>query len=225
MFSALFNLFFPEVCLGCQNILSDNEQTICSVCRHDLPVTNFHKTNSKHVKKVLYGRANLVDATALFNFNKKGLVQSLMHELKYKKQEQLSAFLGHWLGEELAESDLFKAIDMVIPVPLHPSKLKKRGYNQVEGFAKALAFHLNTLYVDDVLIKTKSSKSQVNKNRLERWQINNELFTTKNLDKITNKHILLVDDIITTGATLEACCMELNKAENVKISVATMAIA
>ena len=114
---------------------------------------------------------------------------------------------------------------MVIPVPLHPSKLKKRGYNQVEGFAKALAFHLNTLYVDDVLIKTKSSKSQVNKNRLERWQINNELFTTKNLDKITNKHILLVDDIITTGATLEACCMELNKAENVKISVATMAIA
>lgn len=225
MLKALFNLFFPEVCLACDTILGDNEKTICTTCRHDLPVTNFHKNQENYVKKVLYGRAKLVDATALFNFNKKGIVQHLMHQLKYKKQNQLSGFLGDWLGEELITSNLFKTIDIVIPVPLHKSKLKKRGYNQVEGFAKALAFHLEAHYVDNILLKTKATKSQVNKNRLERWQLNNELFTIQNLEQLKGKHILLADDIITTGATIEACCFELNKAENIKISIATMAIA
>ena len=225
MFKALFNLFFPEICLGCVTILSDNEQTICTICRHDLPVTNFHFNEENGVKKVLYGRAKLEDATALFHFNKKGIVQNLLHELKYKKQDQLSAFLGNWLAEDIVNSNYFKTIDVVIPVPLHPSKLKKRGYNQVEGFAMALANHLNAIYVKDVLVKVKSTTSQVNKNRLERWQLNNEAFSTKNLEQLNGKHILLVDDIITTGATIEACCNELNHAQNIKISIATMAIA
>ncbi len=225
MLKALFNLFFPQVCLGCTTILSDHELTICTQCRHDLPVTNFHFNAPETLKKVLYGRAKLKDASALFHFDKKGIVQHLLHELKYKRQEHLSAFFGEWLAADLKQSKLFKHIDLIIPVPLHPSKLKKRGYNQVHGFAHAIGRLLNAHVEKEVLIKIKSTQSQVNKNRLERWQLNNEVFSSQHLQKLNNKHILLVDDIITTGATIEACCKELNKAKNITISVATMAIA
>lgn len=148
-----------------------------------------------------------------------------MHELKYKNEERLSAFFGDWLGEQLKSSNKFKTVDVVIPVPLHKSKLKQRGYNQVEGFAKSLATYLNATYEDAVLVKKTSANSQVFKNRLERWQLNNELFIAQNLELIEGKHVLLVDDIITTGATIEACANELLKAKSVKISVATIAIA
>ena len=225
MQNALFNLFFPNLCLGCAIILNDHEITICTQCRHDLPTTNFHFNEPETLKKVLYGRAKIEDASALFHFDKKGIVQNLLHELKYKKQEKVSHFLGEWLAMDLQDSNLFNAIDVVVPVPLHPSKLKKRGFNQVHGFASALGKRLRARVEKEVLIKIKSTKSQVNKNRLERWQLNNEAFSTKNLQRLNGKHILLVDDVITTGATIEACCNELSKAENVKISVATMAIA
>lgn len=226
MFKALFNLFFPEICLACLKPLLDNEFTICTNCRHDLPVTNFHFNNTNNlVKKTLYGRAEIEQATSLLYFEKKSIVQQLMHQLKYKNQPKLSAFLGNWLGLELAKCKDYQNIDVIIPVPLHYKKLKKRGYNQVQGFGKSLAKHLNSNYIDNVLIKTTNTTSQVKKTRLERWQVKKELFTTQNLNLIKGKHILLVDDIITTGATLENCILELKKAENIKISIAVMAIA
>jgi ComF family protein len=225
MFKAIFNLFFPEVCKACLLPLLDNEKMICTSCRHDLPVTNFHFTNNDFVKKTLYGRAEIEYATSLFYFEKKGSVQHLIHQLKYKNQPEISRFLGNWLGKELVKCENYNFVDMIIPVPLHLKKLKKRGFNQVEGFGKALAFHLKKEYVDNVLIKTTNTASQVKKTRLERWQFKDELFTTKNLNLIENKHILLVDDIITTGATLENCIIELKKAKKVTISIAVMAIA
>ncbi|ULC60039.1 ComF family protein [Flaviramulus sp. BrNp1-15] len=225
MIKPLVNLFFPKVCYACYNLLNDNEDTICLDCRHDLPVTNFHFDNNDAVKKVLYGRAKIENGTALFRFEKKGIVQQLIHNLKYKNHEKIGFILGNWLGNELKTLEAYQSIDIVIPVPLHKNKLKKRGFNQVAKFGQQIAEALNTGYKDDVLVKITNTKSQTNKGRFARWTNTDELFALKNIESIDNKHILLVDDIITTGATLEACISVLNQAKNVKISIATMAIA
>lgn len=225
MLGSLINLFFPKVCYACNYILTDNELYVCTNCRHNLPVTHFHFNNDDSVKRVFYGRIPLENATSLLRFEKKGLTQNLLHNLKYKGCEEIGLFLGDWLGSELKTIETYSNIDLVIPVPLHKKKLRKRGYNQVTLFAKQLTKHLQAQYIDDVLIKTSNISSQVHKNRISRWFYNYEVFNTKNPEKIENKHVLLVDDIITTGATLEACANMLQKAKNVKISIATMAIA
>ncbi|GAB1855176.1 ComF family protein [Flavobacteriaceae bacterium MHTCC 0001] len=222
---SLINLFFPKACYACSNYLSDNEETICINCRHDLPVTNFHFNNDATVKNVFRGRTKIELATALFRFEKKGLVQQLIHGLKYKGYEQIGTFLGDWLGGELQQVKAYNTIDVVIPVPLHAKKLKMRGYNQVAKFGQQIAEALNTNYMNNVLVKVSNSTSQTTKKRLARWQSSEELFALKNMHLIENKHILLVDDIITTGATLEACCQVLHQAKHIKISIATMAIA
>lgn len=222
---SVINLFFPKVCYACSHYLSDNEDTICINCRHDLPITNFHFNNDDTVKKVLRGRVKIEHATALFRFEKKGPIQQLIHGLKYKGYEHIGTLLGDWLGGELSETEAFQDINMVIPVPMHDKKLKKRGYNQVAKFGEQIAKALNVDYVDDVLIKITNTASQTTKKRVARWNNTDELFALKNISKIENKHILLVDDIITTGATLEACCSVLNQTKNLKISIATMAIA
>lgn len=225
MIKPIIDLLFPKVCYACFNLLNDNEETICVNCRHDLPVTNFHFDDDNSVKKVLYGRAEIENGTALFRFEKKGLVQQLIHGLKYKGYETIGYSLGNWLGGELKDLANYKSVDMVIPVPLHKNKLKKRGYNQVTKFGQQIAEALEADYVNDVLIKVTNNQSQTIKNRLARWNNTDELFAIKNPEPLENKHILLVDDIITTGATLEACITVLNYAKNIKISIATIAIA
>ncbi|WP_396602910.1 ComF family protein [Algibacter sp. R77976] len=225
MLKSIVNLFFPKVCNACNNLLNENMDAICLDCRHDLPLTNFHFDNSDIVKKVLYGRAEIENGTALFRFEKKGNVQRLIHNLKYKGDEHIGFVLGNWLGGELKTLENYNTIDVVIPVPLHKNKLKTRGFNQVAKFGQQIAEALNADYLDDVLLKVTNTKSQVNKKRLARWNSNEEQFTLENQTKIENKHVLIVDDIITTGATLEACVLVLNQAKNIKISIATMAIA
>lgn len=225
MFKPIVNLFFPKVCFACLNLLHDNEDTICVNCRHDLPVTNFHFDNDDTVAKVLYGRAKIEQGTALFRFEKKGLVQQLIHGLKYRGYENIGALLGNWFGSELKTLEHYQNIDVVIPVPLHKKKLRKRGYNQVAKFGQQLAKALDAEYNDKVLVKVTNTASQTTKQRFTRWINNDELFAIVNMGAIENKHLLLVDDLITTGATLEACITVLNKAKNIKISIATMAIA
>lgn len=225
MIKNLLNLFFPKVCYACSDLLTDRETYICTECRHNLPITEYHFNDDDTVKKILYGRVKLEQATALLRFHKKGMVQQLMHGLKYRGYQDIGVFLGKWLGNELKSLEKFKGIEAVIPVPLHKKKLRKRGYNQVEKFGKEIANALGIPYIDDVLVKTTATQTQVFKKRIARWSYNNEVFSTTNLNIIENKHILLVDDIITTGATIEACATELLKAHNVKLSLATMAIA
>jgi ComF family protein len=224
MLNAVVNLFFPKVCYTCNNELLDFENYVCTKCRHDLPITNFHFDNNNAVEKVFYGRVKVENATSLLRFEKKGIVQQLLHNLKYKGYEDIGVFLGEWLGNELKTIETYSDINVVIPVPLHKNKLRKRGYNQVDKFAQEIAKALAVGYNDKALIKITSTKSQVTKKRLARWQITTELFAIEHPDQIENKHILLVDDIITTGATLEACINVLKTAKNVKISIATMAI-
>ena len=219
----IFNIFFPEVCLCCHEHLAYNETTICLSCRHDLPLTNFSFEEDNLVEKSFYGRILIENATALFYFLKKGKVQQLIHELKYNKQQQVGTFVGNWLGAEIAESDRFKKLDCIIPVPLHLKKLKTRGYNQVTTFGQSLAKTLAIPYDETILVKISSTKTQTKKLRFDRWKNVQELFVIQHNFSLKNKHILLIDDIITTGATLEACCEALTKIEGIKISIACMA--
>lgn len=221
----LLNLFFPKVCLACDALLNDNEAYVCTFCRHELPVTNFHTDKNNAVAKRLYGRVNFVHATSLFWFNKKGKVQHLIHNLKYKRQEDVGVFIGKWLGEELRDIEQYKAIEVVVPVPLHKSKLRRRGYNQVDKFARELATAFEIPYCPNILIKTKATATQVFKNRLKRILTHQSDFAIADKNPLKGKHILLVDDIITTGATLEACANQLLAIDGVSISIATMAIA
>lgn len=225
LFNPIIDLFFPPVCLACSGSLPNRDLQICVDCRHDLPVTNFHLDDSDYVKKVFYGRVPLENATALLRFHKKGIVQELIHNLKYRGHSEVGELLGKWLGAELRTVAGFKEVDMVVPVPLHRSKMRQRGYNQVAKFGQHIAEALEVPYEDSVLIKTSSTKTQVFKKREARWNRNNEVFTVQNEDLLKGKHILLVDDLITTGATMEACSNVLTRTHNNKLSIAAMAIA
>ncbi|WP_303420887.1 ComF family protein [Oceanihabitans sp. 2_MG-2023] len=224
MFKAVLDLFFPKVCYACYMHLQDSEMYVCTSCRHNLPITNYHFNANNTVEKIFYGRAKVEQATALLRYEKKGIVQQLIHNLKYRGHEEIGVFLGQWLSNELKDIPAYKNVDVVIPVPLHKKKLKKRGYNQVAKFGQEMAKGLQIEYNDSSLIKITNTKSQVTKKRFARWQTNHELFAIENIALIENKHILLVDDIITTGATLESCIQVLNRAKNVKISIASIAI-
>lgn len=224
MFHDLINLFYPRICNACDGELLNSEEILCTDCLHELPVTNFHQDNENPVKKVFRGRADLYLATSLLYFTKKGKVQNLIHNLKYRNQKEIGIFLGKWLGAELGSVPSYRTIDIVIPVPLHPKKLTLRGYNQVEGFARELSLALNALYIDDLLLKTNATSAQTFKERFARWGQMEETLITNNPTRLENKHVLITDDILTTGATLEACYSKLIKIRGIKISVATMAI-
>lgn len=219
----MLNLLFPKICYGCKALISAGEEVLCTDCRHALPLLCHHKTGNESMKEKFFGRFPVENATCLMQFQKRGITQEILHNLKYRNRQEISFFLGKWLGAELAEIPNYKNIDVVIPVPLHKQKLKKRGYNQVAGFGKEIAKSLNVPYRDDILIKVSKTGSQVFKNRLMRFEVE-EIFTAQNLEIISNKHILLVDDIVTTGATLENCALQLLKEGNIKLSIATMAI-
>ncbi|OUR91578.1 amidophosphoribosyltransferase [Flavobacteriales bacterium 34_180_T64] len=224
MVKNLLNLFFPKVCLGCTNYLIEHEALICTSCRHELPLTNYHFDGSDIVKNVLYGRVNLQEATALLHFSKKGIVQQLMHNLKYKGHEDIGKLFGIWLGEELNTIETYPKVDLVIPVPLHRSKLKRRGYNQVSKFGQEVAKALDVEYRNDILKKVVNTKTQVFKDRLKRSTEKDAVFIIDETQELKGKHILIVDDIITTGATIELCTHAFKNVEDLKFSLATMAI-
>lgn len=222
-FQNIFNLFFPELCLICENSLIEGNQMLCITCRSNLPVTNFSSWKNNEVEKSFYGRVDIEAATSLLYFNRKGSVQQLIHQLKYKKQQKVGVFLGNWLGDEMLSSKRFNQLDCIVMVPLHKNKIKKRGYNQVTKFGETLSEKLEIPLFKNVLIRTSKSKAQTFKSRFDRSKKLEEHFQLADKEVLKRKHILLIDDIITTGATLEACCIQLLQADNVKISIATMA--
>ncbi|MBP2831324.1 ComF family protein [Aquimarina sp. U1-2] len=224
MLRDLAYLFYPIHCAACNNALYRNEKLLCTTCRHELPLGNFHTINAKKIEKVFYGRVKIENAASLFIFEKGSLVQNLIHNLKYKGREEIGEELGKWLGEKLYTNKNYHEIDAVIPVPLHKKRLRERGYNQVEKFGKEIAKKLKTAYIDTVLKKNTYHKKQSKHNKSTRWANTSETFDLQNTSLLENKHILVVDDIITTGATIESCIELLSSIPNVKISVATMAV-
>ena len=219
----VFHLFYPNICFGCFNHLLKNETILCLNCRHDLPLTNFSNEENNLIEKAFYGRIPVQSATALFYYFKKSTVQNLIHSLKYKGQQQIGTFIGSWLADEMLASERFQDLDAIIPVPLHRKKFKKRGYNQVSTFGKELSKKMNIPLIENSLLKVTGTATQTKKLRLDRWLNVQKLFVVANSSQLENRHILLIDDIITTGATLEACYMALEKVNNIKISIACMA--
>lgn len=218
-----FSIFYPELCANCDNQLAQNENTVCTFCRHDLPLTNFTNYSENKITKTFYGRVLVEKANSLLFYRKEGITKKLIHELKYKGNEEIGTFFGNWLGEILKQNNQFSDINLIVPVPLHPKKMKQRGYNQVSKFGERLSEHLEKPYLENVLLRTSTSKTQTFKARFERFNNNDTKFQLNNTSKFKGKHILLIDDVITTGATLEACAKELQKMEGVKISILTMA--
>lgn len=219
----LFYLFYPKICVVCDEKLTENEIVVCTLCRHDLPLTNFKNYKDNKVTQAFYGRITVEKAYSLLFFRKKSSTQKLIHDLKYKRNEEIGVFFGNWLGEKLKENKEFDNVDVIIPVPLHSKKMKERGYNQVTKFGEKLYLHLKIPFIENELIRISSTKTQTFKTRLERFNNIDTKFLLKNPSKFKNKHILLIDDVITTGATLEACANEFLKTQNCKISILTMA--
>ncbi|RUA06511.1 MAG: ComF family protein [Flavobacteriia bacterium] len=219
----LVHIFFPERCVICERQLLKSEKTLCVVCRHELPLTGFTNESDNEMERSFTGRSRILAATALLYFYKKGSVQTLIHELKYRGHQEIGTFLGKWLGEEIRSSKRFKVPEMIVPVPLHPKKLKKRTYNQVAEFGKSLSETLNIPFVESVLKRNIYTETQTYKHRIDRFQNTKNIFEVNDLRTCQGKHILLIDDVQTTGATLEACCNELQKIPGIKISIATMA--
>lgn len=225
MFESIKNLFFPKVCAGCHTLLMTNETVFCTSCRHEMPLTQYHlDTNNEAVKK-FYGKIEIEHASAFLYFNKKGMVQELIHNLKYRGYEEIGTVLGNWYVEDLKNISLKTAFDVVIPVPLHQKKFKERGYNQVTTFGKALSEGLNIPYDNSILFRTKYSKTQSKKNLSGRSEGIKNVFDVNFSEKNYNKHFLLIDDVLTTGATLEACSRSLLKIPGAKISIVCMAMA
>lgn len=218
------NILVPKVCFGCNAHLLGGEHLLCTPCRNDLPLTEYNFNVENPVDRIFYGRINIKKACSFLFFAENGTVQQLLHHLKYKNQEEIGAFLGDWFGQIIKENKFIDKIDIVVPVPLHPKKRKQRGYNQVTLFAKRLAHHLDANLVDDILIKTSNTKTQTKKGRLGRWFENKSLYRLSDQANVSGKNILLVDDIITTGATIEMCAQTLHEKGNTNVFVASMAV-
>jgi ComF family protein len=212
------------VCFGCNARLYRGEQILCTPCRDELPLTEYNFSEENSLDRTFYGRIQLQKAGSFLFFHDKGIVKNLLHYLKYRNQPQIGNFLGAWYGKILKEDPGLPEIDLVIPVPLHPKKMKKRGYNQLEGFGKELSYHLNASYRDDIIAKSTYTQTQTTKSRILRWQHQSPSFKLLKPDEITNRKVLLIDDVVTTGATLEACMNALKNDSEVSIYVATMAI-
>ncbi len=225
MFKSLLHLFFPPTCTGCKTILIANENVICTSCRHEMPLTQHHLNSENDAYKKFYGRIPVEHVSALVYFHKKGIVQELIHSLKYRGQEAIGTVFGEWYAEELKNIPVLSTLDTIIPVPLHPKKLRERGYNQVTEFGNALAKSLQIPISNSILFRHVYSKTQSQKNRLGRTEGIDTIFDVSFDEKDHNKHFLLIDDVITTGATLEVCAKALLKIPGTKISIVCMAMA
>lgn len=225
LISDTVSLLFPELCNACGTNLYYGEKEICTKCIYNLPYTDYHIYPENRVAKQLWGRLPCNAAMAMLYFKKGTRVQNLIHSLKYKEKTEVGVKLGQLLGTRLKLGQSYQDIDLIIPVPLHPKKERQRGYNQskyiADGIANALHISVSTTH----LLRNKQTESQTKKSRYTRYQNMETVFSLQNADELKDKHILLVDDVITTGATLEACGTALLNGGIKKLSIAALAFA
>lgn len=223
MFKPLIDLVYPNLCPGCSEPLLQNEGTICLSCETNIPYTNFYNDPENDVAKLFWGRVKLEFVFGTFYFVKGGLTQNLIHTLKYENNKDVGVFLGQSIGREIKKSG--HQVDVIIPIPLHPKKLQIRGYNQSEYLAEGVRKVLPGIKIDnESLIRIEHSTSQTNKNKYERWENVGKIFDLHDQSKLVGKHVLLIDDVITTGSTIEACAQILSQINDIKISVASAAV-
>jgi len=219
------SLFYPKLCLSCGKNLSQKEDIICLPCQHYLRPTDLHQYRHNQFTDRFWGRFPLNAGAAMYYFTKKGRVQNLIHNLKYKGRPEVGICLGQRYGKALRKADAFRSVDLIIPVPLHDRKLKERGFNQSAAFAKGLSETWETPWSDQVLQRVEYTSTQTKKSRLERLQNVQEAFQLKDQNAARGKHILIVDDVMTTGATLEACAQRVLEVPGTSVSLVTIAFA
>lgn len=221
----LVSLLYPNLCMACSDHAPAHGEIICLRCQHKLPRTNFHLEKENPFAERFWGRISIENGAALYHFIKGGKVQELIHRLKYLGKREIGIRLGQWYGAQLKQSEQFKAIDLLVPVPLHPRKERLRGYNQSALFAMGMAEAMGKPWMKNALIRKAFTETQTHKSRTERLENVLEVFAVNDSKALQDKHILLVDDVMTTGATLEACGMRILEIPGTKLSMATIAIA
>ena len=224
MVREFIHLFFPRICPGCSEALLRNEHLVCLTCYLQLPKTGFHQSPFDNpINRLFWGRIPIYASAAFLYFRKAGVVQELMHALKYGNQPEIGTFLGEEYGKTLSADDPFCQSELILPVPLHIKREKQRGYNQSNYFAKGLASNLNIETTNSLLVRNDFKSSQTKKSRFERWQNVSTVFEISNPLTVENKRVLLVDDVITTGATIEACARQLLLSGAARVSVLCIA--
>jgi ComF family protein len=218
----LIDILYPQTCLGCDELLVMGEEVLCTICRHELPLTNHHLLLENDSYKRLAGRVPLELVMSMLVFEKHGLVQEIIHKLKYDGHEEVGVLLGDWYAELI--KDKLNDVDIILPVPLHPKRLKERGYNQVTTFCKSLSNRLQIELNEELLVRKIYAKTQTKKSLSSRTEVTKDIFDVVYTSEHQNKHFLIVDDVLTTGTTLEQCAKAVLKIPGSKVSIMTMAI-
>lgn len=225
LFNSTLHLLYPHICTGCGSDLLEADNLLCLKCIHDLPHTGFADLPDNPVEKYFWGRIPLTAAYSQFYFSKEFLIQHLIHQLKYNGNTGIGAYLGEIMGTTLLNSRRFSSIDALIPLPLYADKEHKRGYNQAAVICNGIAAVMNLPVLNGAVIRRHATETQTRKHRTERWENVQQSFQVTRKNELAGKHLLLVDDVVTTGATLEACGQAILEIDNVQLSFATLAYA
>ncbi|MEI8109810.1 MAG: phosphoribosyltransferase family protein [Chitinophagia bacterium] len=220
---SLSHLLYPHYCEGCYTDLLNSEILLCALCENSLPQTNFWNIPNNAVEKIFRHRLSIEAAAAAYFFTNDSLLQYLIMQLKYRNMPEAGKWLGNRLGKFLQNTERFTSIDCIVPLPLHPKKEFIRGYNQALVIANGVAESFHKPVIPNALIRNQFTKTQTRENRLNRWNNMQGVFSITEPNLIRGKHCLLVDDVITTGATLEACGNLIVSVEGCKLSIATAA--
>ncbi|MBD3637232.1 MAG: ComF family protein [Crocinitomicaceae bacterium] len=218
--SATLDIFYPNHCEICGVDLNLNENHLCLSCLYDLPYLYNIKEQQKSLNQLFWGRADVANTYSLFNYQKGNQVQDILHLIKYKSKTKMAEFFGEKLGESIQK---YEPIDYILPVPLHPKKLRKRGFNQSTLIAKGMERVMNVKVNEKILKRVQHNPSQTTVTKYDRWENVRSIFEVRKSKKIEGKHVLVVDDVLTTGATIEACLKQLLQVDGCKVSVATLA--
>ncbi len=222
---AFFNLLFPRSCVVCGGCLVRGEEYVCTVCNSRMPRTNYHLLPDNEIEKRFWGKSRVERATSYFFYTKGSDYRHILYQLKYKGSKEIGEVMGRYMAKELLSSGFFQGIDFIVPVPLHPKKKKSRGYNQSEWIALGIS-HVTGIPVDtETLIRVVANNTQTRKSVFERWENVQHVFQVVCPENIKGKHVLIVDDVLTTGATILSCATALTKSTNVKVSIIALAVA
>jgi ComF family protein len=221
----ILSLFYPRLCAGCGDALQQHEQNICLQCLLHLPETETHKLKGNPLALIFEGRVKVENVASYLYYKKGNNVQHILYSLKYKGQKELGQYLGKRYGEQLKQEPRFQDVDIIVPIPLHRQKERKRGYNQSEWIAKGLSEGMQKPYRTDILSRVQFTETQTRKGRFSRWENVKTVFVANGVEEVKGKHLLVCDDVLTTGATMEAAVQQLLTIEGVRVSVVTLAAA
>lgn len=219
------SLIYPRICSGCGSDVLTDQHLLCWSCLHALPFTNFEHQRNNPVENIFTGRIPIEKASSLLYFGKNSIVQRLIHQLKYKGNKSLGTLLGNMIGEAIRNAGWQEQIDFIVPMPLNKRKEMRRGFNQAGILAAGVSEIISKPVATNAVIRNIFTETQTVKSRTERWKNMEQAFMLTDKNALENKHILLIDDIVTTGATLEACGQILLQAQNTTLSIATLAFA